>query len=124
MRALSCCVLVLCSGGGLSAGEPKPEPLDTKKLVGRWEAKGDPEKRLVVFEFAGDGGLVVCITRKGEESKATGTYRVEAEKLTMTLKLAGVDNTRTVTITKFTDEQLLGTGEQGQLLLLVRQREK
>ncbi|HEY1187128.1 MAG TPA: hypothetical protein VGE74_05690, partial [Gemmata sp.] len=66
MRALTASVLVLFLSGG-SIGGDAPELGDAQKLVGRWEAKGDPEKRLIVFEFAPDGGLVVRITRKGEE---------------------------------------------------------
>lgn len=124
MRAFIGSVLVLSLGSGLLAADPKPAPLDCKKLVGVWEAKGDPEKREVVFEFADDGGLVVRITRKGEESKASGSYKVEAQKLTLTLKLAGVDNTRVVTVTRLTDSQLFGTGEMGLPLLLVRRSEK
>lgn len=124
MRTFIASVLVLSLGSGLLAGDPKPAPLDCKKLVGVWEAKGDPEKREIVFEFADDGGLVVRITRKGEESKASGTYKVEAEKLTLTLKLAGVDKTRVVTVTRLTDAELFGTGEMGLPLLLVRRSEK
>ncbi len=124
MRTLLSCTAVLCLNAGLFAGEPKSVAVDAEKLVGCWEAKGDPEKRLIVFEFARDGGLIVRITRGENESKAEGRYQIEGEKLTLTLKIVGVEDSRTVTVTRFTSEQLLATGEKGKMLLLVRMSQR
>lgn len=121
MVAMFLCAVAVCLADERPDGAA---PVDAKKLVGRWEAKGDPEKRTIVFEFAEDGGLVVRITRRGEESKAAGKYRIEKEKLTLTLKIAGVEDERVVTVTRFTDEQLVGTGEKGRPLILVRQLDR
>ncbi|AWM35998.1 hypothetical protein GobsT_62550 [Gemmata obscuriglobus] len=123
MRAILTTATLFVLAGSLSAGDNEPV-LDPAKLVGKWEAKGDPEKRLVVFEFEEQGGLVVRITRKGEESKAAGKYQIEGRTLTLTLKIAGVEDSRSVTVAKLTDGQLFGTGEKGRPLLLVRMRDK
>ena len=125
MRAILTCAAIVGAAGWAAAEEPNPPPLDAAKLVGRWEAKGDPEKRRVVFEFAAQGKLVVRITRKGEETgKAEGTYKVDGRKLTLTLKLAGVENDRVVDVARLADGVLVGTGEQGRPLLLARVKDE
>ena len=125
MRAILACATIVGAAGWLAAEEPNPPPLDPAKLVGRWEAKGDPAKRRVVFEFAAEGKLVVRVTRNGEESsKAEGTYRVDGRKLTLTLKVVGVDNDRVVDVSRLGDGMLVGTGEKGRPLLLARLKDE
>lgn len=121
MRTILACAVALGACGWATAEEPKSAPVDATKLVGRWEVKGDPERRRVVFEFADGGKLVVRITRRGEETgKAEGSYQVDGRTLTLKLQLAGVPNTRAVEVARLTDGELIGNGERGLPLLLKR----
>src|SRR4051812_15165522 len=91
-------VVLLSVGGSLAAADKRADPIDPKRLVGRWESKG--QEGSLVTEFSKDGKLVVVITdQQGKEvDRFNGTYRPDGNRLSFTLN--GVSST--VTVTKLT----------------------
>src|SRR5436190_6290475 len=80
------------------------EKVDYAKLVvGKWEVtKADagtvPPGALV--EFTKDGKLKVAAKKGDEEVKIDGTYTVEKNKLSMTMKVGTDEKKKTITIVK------------------------
>jgi uncharacterized protein (TIGR03066 family) len=120
MRALLGCTLALVACFGVSADDKKPDPIDAKKLVGRWEAKGD---EVGVVEFTKDGKVSITFGDK-EEVVAEGTYKIDGDKLTSTLKAGGMEIKVTRTVTKLTDAELTMKDDRGKERTLVRLKDK
>jgi uncharacterized protein (TIGR03066 family) len=112
--------LLLCCG--LSAEEKKDELIDAKKLLGKWCPK---EAALFTIEFTKDGkAMLVTTTADGKELKGEGTYKVDGNKLTATVKVSDKDRTITRTISKLTDTEMVCTDEKGKETTLVRLKDK
>jgi len=110
MRTLLGMAVVLALACGTVAADDK---IDPKKLVGKWE-QVKPEKPKIVVEYTADGKLKGAITIEDKEITVEGTYKLDGNKLTMTSKIMGEkEQTRTVTITKLTDEELEGETDTG-----------
>lgn len=95
---------VLMAALAVTAGataDDKAEKIDAKKLVGKWEPKEGKQK--FVMEFTKDGKAIFTA---GDDFKAEGTYKVDGNKLTMTMKLGDKEQTKTRTILKLTDTEL------------------
>ena len=100
---LSLVGLVACGGGGG----------DGSAIVGKWE--GDMEGMAGVFEFTSDNKLIMTVEAVG--ASLEGTYRVDGDKLIMSLM--GEDNEatykidgNTLTITDEDDESVTLTRKQ------------
>ena len=125
MRAiLGCALAVLLVGGAALAQDKKDEKIDAKKLVGKWEPKDAKEGRTFVIEFTKDGKMVITGTRDGKESKLEGTYKLEGNKLTTTTKVGDMERSRTLTVSKLTDAEFVGSDEKGMESSFVRAKEK
>jgi uncharacterized protein (TIGR03066 family) len=93
-------------------GEKKEAP-NKDKLVGTWEVvkaeseKGPPPGMTV--HFTKDGKATLSFKAGDKTISAEGTYKVEGDKLAITLKIGpgGKDHTDTDTIVKLTDKQLI-----------------
>lgn len=112
MRAILGCGLaaVLIFTAGLSADDKKDEKIDVKKLVGKWElkeAKGDAKRAI---EFTKDGKLNI---KAGAEVKYEGTYKLDGNKLSLTVKAGENEIKKMATILKLTDEVLEAEGDDG-----------
>ncbi len=116
MRTLLGVGLVL----GLACGVAAAADVDAKKLVGKWELVS--KKADVQVEYTGDGKVRGSFSfgtgDDKKEFKFEGTYKVEGDKLSVTVK-GGKDGdkerTQTSTITKLTDTDLevVGEGKDG-----------
>jgi uncharacterized protein (TIGR03066 family) len=122
MRALVCCALVLVISFGVSADDKKDEKIDAAKLIGRWEAKG-PKSDLVI-EFTKDGKTHSAYTFFGSPVKVQGTYTVEGNKLITVAKHEDGEVKETLTVTKLTDSELVGTTARGKEKAFVRVKDK
>ncbi|HVK14784.1 MAG TPA: lipocalin family protein [Gemmataceae bacterium] len=85
--------------------------VDAAKLVGTWEitkSTGDAPKGSLV-SFDKDGKLKVSIDFNGKKIEIEGTYKVEGDKLTVTVKSPpdGKDETDTNTIKLLDDKTLV-----------------
>ena len=98
----------LLVGAAGSPAQEKGEKIDAKKLIGKWEPTGDdlPKGAKVVIEFTDKGKVTVEFEFGGKKDKIDGTYKIDGNKLTMTRKLDGKDDTDTGTILKLTDDEL------------------
>jgi uncharacterized protein (TIGR03066 family) len=124
MRMILGCVLMAVMVAGVSADD-KEEKIDIKKLIGKWKQKdatkgGGKE----VIEFAKDGKVSVSFGGKDKELKFNGTYKVEENKVTATMKEDGKEESKTVTVTKLTDTELTLKDDRGEEETFLRIKDK
>jgi hypothetical protein len=86
---------VLLVVSSLSADDKKPDPIDAKKLVGKWEAKGLGDGESIVVEFKSGGKVMPPLTLVLSEMSREP---MSGPKARLTLKpgvnvLVGVPNT-------------------------------
>ena len=108
MRTLCAIVLGAAALGltGFAAADDKDDY--AKKIVGKWEitkSQGDEPVGALV-EFTKDGKFTVAAKLNGKELKLDGTYKVEKDKLTTELSVAGKTEKDVDTIKKLTDEDM------------------
>src|SRR3954463_1072337 len=110
MRAILSCSLGLLLCCGSSADEKKGEQIDPQKLVGKWSPK---EAAVFTVEFTKDGkATLVTTTADGKGATGEGTYKVDGNKLTVTVKMDDKERTITRTISKLTDTEMVSTDEK------------
>jgi len=124
MRAMLGCTLGLLLCCAVSAEDKKDEKVDAKKLIGKWEPKEKKEGASVVIEFAKEGKLAITFGGKGKDVTIDGTYKVDGNKLTTTLKVGDKERSDTSTVTKLTDTELMMKDEKGKEDTLVRIKDK
>lgn len=117
-------VLVLCSA---ALAEDKKEPkFDAKLLIGKWEPKelkkedGEPTG----LEFTKDGKALLTHKVKGQAYTNEARYKLDGDKLSLTLDLAGKEVTVTATVTELTATELTAKDEKGVEKTLVRVKDK
>lgn len=76
------------------------EKIDAKLLIGKWEPEMAPPGIKVVMEFKKEDKLEINIEVQGKQEKVEGTYKVEGNKLTVTMKREGQEITQNATIVK------------------------
>jgi len=90
------------------ADDKKDNPDYAKLIVGRWEVTKTYNARHApigaVYEFNKTGSLKITCKRDGEEDIADGTYKVEKEKLLLTIEKDEKDH---VTIKELTDRKFV-----------------
>lgn len=115
MRTLLACALVLAAYCGARA----EDKIDAKKLVGKWETKDKD-----VIEFTKDGKMTLTAKSGDKELKYEGTYKVDGNKLSATIKVDDRERTQKRTIAKLTDAELMTKGEEGEEETFVRIKDK
>ena len=113
--------LGLVATAGANAGQDK---IDGKKLVGKWTPKDEAKAGKMFAEFTKDGKLIVSINTGDKDLKIDGTYKLDGNKLTMTMKIGDKEETETVTITKLTDEVMEGEDKAGKKETFTRVKAK
>jgi uncharacterized protein (TIGR03066 family) len=87
---------------------------NAKKLVGLWEVtKGEDVPKGTTVEFTKDGKLKLHAKVDDKDLNASGTYKVEGNKLTVTVEFGGKSDTHTDTISKLSDDQLILENDKG-----------
>lgn len=114
-------VLGLVATTGATAGQDK---IDGKKLIGKWTPKDEAKAGKMVAEFTKDGKLIISGDLGGKELKIDGTYKLDGNKLTMTLKIGDKEQSETVTITKLTDDVMEGEDKGGKKEAFTRVKSK
>jgi len=101
------------------------DKIDKSKLVGTWKLtktdspKPPPKDATITVEFTKDGKVTVAFSIKDKElGKLTGTYKVEGDKLSTTMKDPQDDKEKTdvVTIKELTDKKFVTTEKKGDKL--------
>ena len=116
MRTLLGFGLVLGLAGITAAADEK---IDAKKLLGKWEHK---DMQFFVT-FLKDGKVTV----EGGDLKADGTYKVEGNKILLTVKFGDKEKKMSRTVTKLTDTELTSTDDdkkddKGDTLVRVKEK--
>jgi uncharacterized protein (TIGR03066 family) len=124
MRTVLGCVTILALAcAATAAGQGK---IDAKKLVGKWEPVPDKDKKDklpgLLIEFMADGKVAMTVGGPGAEYKAEGTYKLEADKLAVTLKVGDKEAKDTLTVKKLTDDELVTEDSKGKVETLRRKK--
>jgi uncharacterized protein (TIGR03066 family) len=107
---------LLCIGVVFAA--PAPPSSNQTKILGVWEItkSDDGTPTGTTIEFAKDGKVKVTTKAGDLVLNLEGTYKVEGDKLTVTIKPPNEkEQTDTVTITKLTDKVLIIKDEKGKI---------
>jgi uncharacterized protein (TIGR03066 family) len=108
-------VLVLLSGGTRA-----DDKVDYAKLiVGKWEATKTDEGTIpvgTVVEFTKDGKMKVTAKEGGMEMTLEGTYKVEKDTFTFTLKMGDQEFKQTITITKISEKEMSTKDKDGKVV--------
>jgi uncharacterized protein (TIGR03066 family) len=110
----------------LAGGARAEEKVDyAKMIVGKWEVvKGDegtvPAGMLI--EFTKDGKVKLTGKKGGEDLNIEGTYKVEGDKFTVTMKQGDDEHTQTITITKITDTEMATENKEGKKVMLTKKK--
>ncbi|VTS01411.1 : Lipocalin_3 [Gemmata massiliana] len=120
---LACALAVMAFASGASADDAKVEKIDPAKLVGRWDAQNT--KTGLVIEFTKDGKTKSAfMLSPGKPIRVEGTYTIEGNKLITVVKSGDQEAKETLTVTKLTDTELVGTTERGREKAFVRSKDK
>jgi uncharacterized protein (TIGR03066 family) len=108
--------VVVVLGAGAAAAPRKEAKTDPPKIVGAWEVVKShsdiPKGTAVTFDK--DGRLKVSIDFNGKKIDVEGTYKVEGDKLVVTVKGPdGKDETDTDTIKSLDDKKLVIIDKDG-----------
>lgn len=105
--------------GTASADDKKPDPIDAKKLIGKWERK---EGKAFAIEFKADGKVTSVV--EGSEGVREGTYTVTGDRLTAALKYGDTEDRINSTIVSLTDTELVLKGANKVTTTLRRVKDK
>jgi len=92
-----------------SAGRADDKVDYTKLIVGKWEVtKASPGTVPpgAIVEFTKDGKLNVTHKEDDKELKTEGTYKVEKNKFTMSMKIGDEVEKKTITIVKISEKEM------------------
>jgi uncharacterized protein (TIGR03066 family) len=99
----------------LAAFGTSQDKADNKtKIVGVWEVtKGDAPPG-ATLEFTKDGKLKMMAKLKDQTLSMEGTYKIDGDKMSVTLKLGDKEKTEALTIKTLTDKVLVTVDSKGQ----------
>jgi uncharacterized protein (TIGR03066 family) len=120
MRAVLGCAAVFGLAAGLAGGAPAQDKkdggkIDPKKLVGKWEP-ADKKAPPMVVEFTADGKVSLAVG----EAKAAGTYKLDGDKLEVSIKHGAEELKQTLVVRKLTDDELTTEDEKQKVETLRR----
>jgi uncharacterized protein (TIGR03066 family) len=118
-------VFVLCPGAEVLADDQKDDKIDAKKLIGKWEPKQKSDGPTLVTEFTKDGKVIYILTEgKKQLEKIERTYKIDGNKIIMTVKDGERERNWTAIVSKLTDSELVVAEEKGKEVTLVRIKDK
>ena len=115
VRLMAAGVLVVGLLGGVRAEEKKADA-NAGKIVGSWEVvKADEGAPPVgsVIEFSKDGKIKITHKKDDKDVTIEGTYKVDGDKLAVTLKVGDKEDKHTVTIKKLTATEMTVENDKG-----------
>lgn len=111
---------------GLLAPAVRADEKDYPKLiVGKWELTKVEEGGLpkgTIIEFTKDGKLSLTVKKDDTDTKIEGTYTVEGDKFSISIKVGEEERKQTVTIVKLTDTELHTKNEMGKMAELTKKK--
>jgi uncharacterized protein (TIGR03066 family) len=108
-RVLAAVVFTIVFVAGASADDKK---IDPAKLVGKWEltkSESNNAPKGAIIEFKKDNKLSITVDFNGKSLELSGTYKVDGDKLTVTIKPpdGGKEDSDTDTIKSMTDDKIV-----------------
>jgi uncharacterized protein (TIGR03066 family) len=113
---LGCAVLGFICSSALAADEKKgSEPTNKEKIIGTWKpTKGEgsavPDATL---EFTKDGKLKVTVKIGDNTVTVEGSYEIDGDQITLTMKEGDKEKKETATIKTLTDKVLVTVDKKG-----------
>lgn len=105
-------VLSVLTAGLTTFAAIAQEKLDPKKLIGKWEPV-DSKLTNLTLEFQDKGKWILTIEIMGRTEKAEGSYKLEGNKLEVTMLLDGKEQKELLTVKKLTDSEFVTTDSKG-----------
>jgi len=121
-RSLAFGVLVVLLG---TAARAQDKVDYAKLIVGNWEVSKADENTVPVgsvVEFTKDGKMTVTAKEGGTEMKLEGTYKVDKDTFTFTLKAGDQDFSQTITITKLSEKEMATKDKDGKTVELTKKK--
>ena len=115
--------VVVCLFGPVVRAEEKVDY--AKMMVGKWEVSKGEEGTVAegtLIEFTKDGKVNVVMKQDGKEEKMAGTYKVDGNKFTATLKVGEDEHTQTITITKISETEMSTENKDGKKVTLTKKK--
>jgi uncharacterized protein (TIGR03066 family) len=119
LRMLAVGAVVCLAGGGARAAD------NAKMIVGTWEMTKVEEGGLpkgTVVEFTKDGKVKLTVKKDDKDATLEGTYKVEGDTFTVTMKMGEEERMQTITILKLTDTELHVKNKDGKQSELTRKK--
>ena len=92
-----------------------------KLLIGKWEVTKADEGTVPVgsiIEFTRDGKFKASIKKGESQEVSEGTYKVEKETVTVTMKKDGEEQSKKVTLSKINEKEMTCKHEDGKIVEL------
>ena len=92
-----------------------------KLLIGKWETtKADPGTVPpgTIIEFTKDGKMIVGVKKADSDMTLEGTYKLEGNKFTTSIKVDGEEKTGVITILSINDKELATEDPEGKKVSL------
>jgi uncharacterized protein (TIGR03066 family) len=120
LKLLAAVAVVGLAGTGLRA-EDKPDY--AKMVVGKWTVAKADEGTVgagATVEFTADGKVKATHKKGDEDFTAEGTYKVDGDKLHMTMKVGDMERKMEITITKISKTEMHTKNEEGKKVELTK----
>jgi uncharacterized protein (TIGR03066 family) len=114
--------VVVCLVGPAARADEKDYP---KLIVGKWELTKVEEGGLPkgsIIEFDKDGKVKATIKKDDKEDTLEGTYKVEGDSFTVTMKVGEEERKQKITILKLTDSEMHIKNEMGRMSELSKKK--
>ncbi len=114
-------VAVVCLAGASARAEDKPDY--AKMVVGKWTVTKADEGTVgagATVEFTSDGKVKAVHKKADEDVTVEGTYKLDGDKLLMTLKIGDMERKMEITITKISKTEMHTKNEEGKVVELTK----
>ena len=121
LRLVAVLAVVGLVGAGLSADDKKPDY--AKQIVGKWEVTKADEGTVppgAMVEFTKDGKVLATHKKDDKDETIEGTYKVEGDTFTVTMKQGGEEHSQTITIVKISKTEMSTKNKDGKAVDLKR----
>lgn len=112
---------IVCLVGASARAEEKVD--HAKLIVGKWEVSKADEGTVpkgTLIEFTKDGKIKIAMKKEDAEVALEGTYKVEKDTFTFTVKLGDEEKTQTITITKISDKEMATKNKEDKVVVLTK----
>jgi len=121
LRWLAVGAVVCLAGGGARAAD------NEKMIVGQWEISKPAEgggglPKGSVVEFSKDGKIKVTAKKGDTDAVMEGTYKVDGDSFTATLKAGEEERKQTLEIVKLTETELHVKNKDGKVSELTKKK--